>query len=131
MNNFELASDEYCFVYHKYKTKRMTWKEFKKICGKKKKGWISGQMLCERHNVVLTNFRTRRESYVYWFDIIVKKLLKFIRGSGKKQKKDYEKIFFGSGPKKNKRKKLKITKEKPYDFNKMNNELLGTKRKIW
>ena len=126
MNNYELASDEYCFVYRKYKTKKMTWKAFKKICGK---DWIKGQMLCERHNVVLTDHRTRRENYIYWFDRIIKKLLKFIKGSKKNQKKDYEKIFFGK-TKKEKR-KLKIMKEKPYNFNKMNNELLGTKRKIW
>ena len=128
MNNFILASDEYCYAYHKYKTKTMTWKEFKKICGKKKKGWVSGQMLCERHNVVLTDFRTTRENYIYYFDRIIKKLLKFIKGSKKKEKKDYEKIFFGK-TKKTKR-KLRI-QSKPYDFDKMNTNLLGVKKKVW
>ncbi len=124
MNNFIDAADEYVYVYHKYKTKKMTWKAFKKICGK---DFISGQMLCERHNVVLTDFRTRRENYIYYLDLITKKILKFIR-SGKKKKVNYNDVFFG---KKTKQKKLKIFKEIPYDFNKMNNELLGTKRKIW
>ncbi len=123
MNNFIDAADEYCYVYHKYKTKRMTWKAFKKICGK---DFISGQMLCERHNVVLTDHRTKRENYIYWFDRIMKKLLKFIKGSKKNQKKDYGKIFFGTA----KKKKLRI-QSKPYDFDKMNNKLLGTKKKIW
>ena len=89
-----------------------------------------GRGCCEKYNIIITDHRTTRENYVYWFDLIIKKLLKFIRGSKKKEKKDYEKIFFGK-TKKTKRKKLKIMKEKPYDFDKMNNELLGTKRKIW
>ena len=130
MNNFIEASDEYVYVYHKYKTKQMSWKAFKKICGKKKDGWINGQMLVERHKIIITDFRTTRENYIYYFDIITKKILKFIRGSGKKKKIDYEKMFFGT-TKKTKRKKLRIKSEKPYDFDKANTEMLGVKRKIW
>ena len=130
MNNFIDAADEYVYVYHKYKTKKMSWSAFKKICGKKKNGWISGQMLCERHKIIITDFRTRRENYIYYFDLITKRILKFIRGSGGKKKVDYEKMFFGT-TKKTKRKKLRIKSEKPYDFDKVNTNLLGVKKKIW
>ena len=103
----------------------MTWKEFKKICGKKKNGWITGQMLCERHNVVLTDFRTRRENFNYWFDKIIKKIRKGIKSKGKKQ--DYNKVFFGG----KKSKSLDIFPKKNYDFKKMDKKLLGVKKKVW
>jgi len=61
----------------------------------------------------------------------VQKIKKGIKGSGKKEKKDYEKLFFGKQTKQKKRKKLRISKEKPYDFDKMNTNLLGVKKKIW
>ncbi len=130
MNNFIEASDEYVYVYHKYKTKKMSWSAFKKICGKKKDGWINGQMLVERHKIIITDFRTRRENYIYYFDLITKKIIKAIRGSGKKKKVDYNKVFFGSSSTKKSR-KLKIKPDKPYNFDKANTEMLGVKRKIW
>jgi len=124
LNNYELTTDEYCFQYIKPVkafTKTFTWKAFKKF------GFVKGQILCEKYNIILTDHMTKKERYNYLFDKAVRIIIKKIRGSGKKEKKDFEKIFFG----KTKRKKLKIAREKPYDFDKMNNELLGTKRKIW
>jgi len=127
LNNYEKTTDEFNFWYKRYK-KIIPWKAFKKICGKKKNGWIEGQILCEKYKIILTGHRTRPESYKYYFDLIIRKIHKFLKGSGQKKKKNYEKIFFG---KSKKHKKLRITKEKPYDFDKMNNNLLGVKKKIW
>ena len=129
MNNYELASDEYCYIYFKYKTKKMTWKQFKKICGKKKNGWITGQMLCERQNIVLTDFRTRRERFNYLFDKAIQKIKKGIKSPGKSRKKiDYTKTFFGSGKKE---KMFDIFPKKNYDFKKLDKDLLGKKRRLF
>ena len=106
----------------------MTWKEFKKICGKKKKGWITGQMLCERHNVIITGHRTRRENFNYLFDMAVQALKKFAKGSDKKKKVNYERMFFGASKKKT---KLDIFPKKNYDFKKMDKNLLGVKKKLF
>ena len=123
MNNHELATDEFCFTYKRYK-KKFPWKHFKR------KTWVIQQHLCEKYDLTLIDHRTKMESYVYWFDIIIKKLLKFIRGSGKKKKIDYQKAFFGAGSKKSKR-WVKIKPDKDYNFKKMDKNLLGVKKKIW
>ena len=118
MNNYELDTNEYCYTYTKYK-KVMTWKAFKKF------GWIKGQVLCEKYNIVLTGHRTRKEKFAYLFDKAVKGIKKGIKNKGKKQ--DYNKVFFGS----KKSKSLDIFPKKKYDFKKMDRELLGIKKKVW
>ena len=54
MNNYELATDEFSFNYKRYK-RIMSWKSFKKF------GWIKGQVLSEKYNIILTGHKSNAE----------------------------------------------------------------------
>ena len=54
MNNYELTTDKFCTGYKRY-PKRFTWSAFRKF------GHIKGQILCEKYNIILTDYETRNE----------------------------------------------------------------------
>ena len=54
VNNYELATDEFSFNYKRYK-RSMPWPAFKKF------GWIKGQVLCEKYNIILTGHKSNAE----------------------------------------------------------------------
>ncbi len=56
MNNYEAATDEYCFEYTKY-LKVFDWKAFNKFT------WVQQQMFCEKYNIILINHKTKGERY--------------------------------------------------------------------
>ena len=53
-NNYELATDEFCYQYKRYR-KNMSWKAFKKF------GFIKGQVLCEKYDIILSGYITNAE----------------------------------------------------------------------
>lgn len=54
MNNYELTTDYFSFNYIRY-PKRFSWKAFKKF------GYVKGQVLSEKYDIILTDYRTRNE----------------------------------------------------------------------
>ena len=60
LNNYELTTDEFNFMYKRYK-KTMPWKHFKR------KTWVIQQLLCEKWDMKVIDHRSKVESYVYWF----------------------------------------------------------------
>jgi hypothetical protein len=51
LNNYQKASDDFCFNYIRT-PKPMDWKAFKRF------GYIKGQLLCEKYDVILTDHET-------------------------------------------------------------------------
>jgi NACalpha-BTF3-like transcription factor len=54
MNNYELATDYFCYLYVRT-PKKFTWKAFNKF------DKVKQQLLCERYNIILTDHETKGE----------------------------------------------------------------------
>lgn len=120
MNNFELTTDIFNTTKHRYK-KKFSWKAFKKF------GYIKGQVLCQNYDIILTDHKTPMELYKERFDkaftFAIKAAKKIAAGSPEKAKRT--KIF-------NKKKvNLDIFPKGNVNFKKMDNDLLGKKRKLF
>ena len=91
MNNYELTTNDFNYYHiHRYK-KKFTWKAFKKF------GYVKGQILCEKYDIILTDYRTRNEK-IYDFVIKLSKWIKgilFKKRPKRRSKKDYRKLIFG------------------------------------
>lgn len=57
MNNYELTTDEYCFMYKRYK-KIFEWKHFKR------KSWVYQQHLTEKYHIILIGHKTKKEKLI-------------------------------------------------------------------
>ena len=110
-NNYELATDEFSYNYKRYK-KSMPWDAFKKF------GYVKGQILCEKYNIILTGHKTNAEKAheildKFNFENFNKGLTKFNKGM-----KQFNQMI-GEQPKpakERKSKRRKIKDDDPMDF---------------
>lgn len=128
MNNYELTTDDFNTTRHRYR-KRFTWKAFKRF------GWVKGQILCEKYDIILTGHRTKRELAR---DIAVNLPSYIDRGSKMIDKgfTEFGKMMneLDKGLKDNlgeNKKGLNITGTKSPNFKQINNKLFGKKRGIY
>jgi len=119
MNNYELSTDEFCTKYRRYR-KRFSWKAFKKF------GYVKGQVLCEKYDIILTDYKTRRERYNEGFDKTVSFLKKYAVKAAKSSGGKKVKIFPDEKPR-----KLDIFPSTRRDFDEINNRLFGKKKSIF
>ncbi len=78
-NNYEGATDEFCYAYKRYK-RTMPWKDFKRA------GYIRGQVLCEKYDWIVTGHYTRSEKFWYLIDKLIAYIRKGKKTKGKKKK---------------------------------------------